>query len=90
VAFGKNVSPLSLVPSSLKGFVGWLDLTMEAQQNLDTPETIWPASYKILIHRPENTLNKVQFITSIKLIYVMAPGCYHQGNLEQSNTSPTR
>jgi len=52
-----------------KDFVDWLDLKMEAKQFFDTSETIWPTCYKILIHQPGNTLNKVQFITSIKLIH---------------------
>jgi hypothetical protein len=57
MAFRRNISPLFLVPSSLKDFVDCLDLTMEAQQNLDTSETTWPTSYKILILRPGNALN---------------------------------
>jgi hypothetical protein len=76
VAFRRNVSPLSLVPSSPKDFAGWLDLTMEAQRNLDTSETIWPTSYKILIHRPGNVLNKVRFKTSINLLHI-----WHHGAL---------
>jgi len=89
MAFRRKVSPLSLVPSSLKDFVDWLDLAMEAQQNLDISETIWPTSYKILIHQPGNTLNKVQFMTSIKLLYVTTPERYQRGILAKSNTSPT-
>lgn len=89
MAFRRNVLPLSLVPSSPKDFVDWLDLTMEAQQNFDTSETIWPAFYKILIHKQGNTLNKVQFIIRVKLIliHVTAPRCHYRGILEQSNTS---
>jgi len=74
MAFRRNVSPLYLVPSSLKDFVDCLDLTMEAQQNLDTSETIWPTSYKILIHRPENALNKLYFKTSINLLHIWHHG----------------
>jgi hypothetical protein len=51
MAFRWKVSALFLVPNSLKDFVDCLDLAMEAQQNLDTSKTIWPTSYKILIHK---------------------------------------
>jgi hypothetical protein len=67
-----------------KGFVDWLDPKMKARQFFDTSETFWPTSYKILIRQPENTLNKVQFMTSIKLIHVTVPRCHHRGILEQS------
>lgn len=32
-----------------------------------------------LIHQPTYALNKIQFITSIKLIHVSALGCHPQG-----------
>jgi len=57
---------------------------MKAKQFFDTSETIWPTSYKILIHQPENTLNKVEIMTSIRLIHVTAPVCCHRVILEQS------
>ena len=31
-----------------------------------------------LIHQPRNALNKIQFMTSIKLLHVSAPGCHPQ------------
>jgi len=74
MAFRRNISPLSLVPSSPKDFVDRLDQAMEAQQNLDTTETIWPTSYKILIHRPGNILNKLHFKTSINLLHIWHHG----------------
>jgi hypothetical protein len=40
MAFRRNVSHLSLVPGIPKDFVDWLDLTMKAQQNLDTSENV--------------------------------------------------
>ena len=70
MAFRRNISPLSLVPNSPKDFVEWLALTMEAQQNLDTEETLWPSSYKILICRPGNAINKVRFKTRINLLHI--------------------
>jgi hypothetical protein len=55
-----------------KDFVDWLDLKLKAKQFFDTSESILPTFYKILIRQPGNTLNKVQFITSIKThIYIV-------------------
>jgi hypothetical protein len=48
MAFRRNVSPLTLVPSSPKDFVDWLDLAIEAKQNFDTSGTILPTSYKTI------------------------------------------
>jgi len=73
-----------------KDFVDWLDLKMKAKEYFDTSEIIWPTFYKILIHQPGSTINKLQFITSIILIHVMAPECHYRGILQQNNTSPTR
>jgi len=32
-----------------------------------------------IIHAPKYALNKIQFITSIKLLHVSVPGCHPQG-----------
>jgi hypothetical protein len=48
----------------------------------------------IIIREPTNALNKIQFLTSINLLQVSAPGCHLQGGggalLEQKNTIPRR
>jgi hypothetical protein len=31
------------------------------------------------VYEPTNVLNKIQFMTSIKLLHVSAPGCHQQG-----------
>jgi hypothetical protein len=42
-----------------------------------------------LIHQPTNALNKIQFIMSIKLLHILAPGCLPQGILEHVNLGIT-
>jgi len=50
--------------------VDWIDLKVEAKQFFDTSETIWPTSYKILIYKTGNVLNKVHFKRSINLLHI--------------------
>ena len=38
-----------------------------------------PCIFLQLIHQPTNILNKIQLMTSIKLLYVLALGCHPQG-----------
>jgi len=41
-----------------------------------------------LIYQPTNVLNKIQFITCIKLIHVSAPGCHPQGVFSNKGYRP--
>jgi len=44
-----------------------------------------------LTHQPTNILNKIHFISNIKLVHVSAPGgAILMEVLERRNTSPTR
>ena len=49
-----------------------------------------PCEFLQLIQRLTNVLNKLQFITNIKILHVSAPGCHPQGvkKVNQSRYRP--
>jgi hypothetical protein len=41
-----------------------------------------PCAFLQVIHQPTYALNKVHLRISIKLLHVSAPGCHHQGIIQ--------